>query len=442
MTRAAGAARATADRPRTLDRIGWSALRYRPFQLFLVAMFAANVGGFVYIAALGWFVLGLTGSAAAVGVAYAANGLPQLLLTIHAGVFTDRFGARAMVALGIGSAGIAMVLAAAIALMPAPPFELIVLAAALAGTGYSLGGPGSLSIVSELVPPEAMSSSVALNWLQLNVARVAGGVVGGLSLTLGSPAQAFAIAGLLNGLPALLVLALRLRPDSAARLAIPASSLLRPVVEAFGYARRHATLAVILLLAAAPGAIGLSYIFLLPTAAKELGIGADGLGTLIAASGVGGLIAGVGLESLQRRFRHGRVVFLGLGMAAVALVLFGFSPTPVVAYALLPFVGAGFAMYAAATGTLIQAMAPARLRGRLVGLFATLYWGLLPVGSIVGGAIAQATSGRIAVTVTGAAMAVAVGLAFIARPQIATLQVAPDGESLTGDLRGTGMEPV
>jgi predicted MFS family arabinose efflux permease len=341
-----------------------------------------------------------------------------------------------------GSAGLAMLLAAAIALMPVPPFELIVIAAALAGTGYSLGGPGSLSIVSELVPPDAMSSSVALNWLQLNVARVAGGVVGGLSLTLGSPAVAFAIAGLLNGLPAVLVLALRLRPDSAARLAIPASSLLRPVVEAFGYARRHATLAAILLLAAAPGTIGLSYIFLLPTAAKELGIGADGLGTLIAASGVGGLIAGVGLESLQRRFRHGRVVFFGLGMAAVALVLFGFPPTPVVAYALLPFVGAGFAMYAAATGTLIQAMAPARLRGRLVGLFATLYWGLLPVGSIVGGAIAQATSGRVAVTVTGAAMGVAVALALLARPQIATLQVAPDGESLTGDLRGTGMEAV
>jgi MFS family permease len=165
-------------------------------------MFAANVGGFIYIAALGWFVLTLTGSPAAVGVAYAANGIPQLLLTIHAGVFTDRVGARAMVALGIGCAGLAMILAAAVTLLPAPPLELIVLAAGLAGAGYAVAGPGSLSIVSELVPPAEMSSSVALNWLQLNVARIAGGVGGGLVLTLGSPAIALALAGILNGAPA------------------------------------------------------------------------------------------------------------------------------------------------------------------------------------------------------------------------------------------------
>jgi MFS family permease len=287
---------------RSIDRFGWSALRYRPFQLFLVAMFTANVGGFIYIAALGWFVLGLTGSAGAVGLAYAANGIPQLLLQIHAGVFTDRVGARTMVAIGIGSAGAAMVLGGVVAALPDPSFALIVVVAALAGTGYALGGPGSLSIVSELVPPDAMSSSVALNWLQLNVARVAGGVIAGAALALGSPSVALVVAGVLNAAPALLVLALRLRSDAGARTTVPASSLLRPVVEALAYTRRFPTLAVIVLLAAAPGAIGLAYIYLLPTAAAELGIGAEGLGNLIAATGVGGLIAGLFLESLQRRW--------------------------------------------------------------------------------------------------------------------------------------------
>ena len=77
---------------------------------------------------------------------------------------------------------------------------------------------------------------------------------------------------------------------------MPASSLLRPVVEALAYTRRFPTLAVIVLLAAAPGAIGLAYVYLLPTAAAELGIGAEGLGNLIAATGIGGLIAGLFLD--------------------------------------------------------------------------------------------------------------------------------------------------
>lgn len=403
-------------------------------------MLAANVGGFVYVAALGWYVLGLTGSAGAVGLAYAANGIPQLLLTMHAGVFTDRLGARRMLALGIGIAGLGMVSLGVLVMMPSAPFELILALAALCGAGYALAGPGSMSIVSELVPPDAMSSAVALNWLQQNGARMAGGLLGGLLLAVGSPGPAFIVAGAFNTAPALIVLALRLREGSATRLAMPASSLVRPVIEAFGYARRFPTFGVIVLLAAAPGAVGLSYIFLLPVAARELGIGADGLGSLIAATGLGGLIAGLGQERLQRRFGHGRAVFAGLGVASASMIAFGLAPNALVALVVLPFVGSGFAMYATATTTLIQALAPARLQGRMVGLFATLYWGLLPVGSVLGGAVAQAASGQVAVLVTGLALACAAIVALASRRQILTLQVSADGLSVTGTLAGTGIQ--
>jgi MFS family permease len=425
----------------SLDRFGWSALRHRPFQVFFLAMFASNAGGFIYVAALGWYVLGLTGSAAAVGLAYAANGLPQLLLTMHAGVFTDRLGARLMLAVGIGVAGLSMFAIALVTLVPAAPLELVLVAAALCGAGYTIGGPGSMSIVSELVPPDAMSSSVALNWLLMSVARIAGGLLGGLLLAISSSGVAFVVAGLLNALPALALITLKVRPGAATRLAVPASALLRPILEAFGYARRFPTLGVIVLLAAAPGAVGLSYIFLLPVAARELGIGADGLGTLIAASGLGGLVAGLGLESLQRRFGHGRAVAAGLAIASAALVGFGLAPGSVAAIVLLCLVGGGFAMYAAATSTLIQALTPARLRGRMIGLFATLYWGLLPVGSIIGGQIAQLSSGRTAVLVTGILLGLIGVAAFVCRPQILTLKVRRDGLSVTGNLDGTGAQP-
>src|SRR5206468_1398814 len=107
---------------------------------------------------------------------------------------------------------------------------------------------------------------------------------------------------------------------------------------------------------------------------------------------------------------------------------------------LLPFIGGGFAAYAAATSTLIQAIVPARLRGRMIGLFATLYWGLLPIGSLVGGALAQATSGRTAVFLIGVALGWITVLTLAARRSIVTLKVEADGMAVTGDLRGTGLE--
>ena len=74
-----------------------------------------------------------------------------------------------------------------------------------------------------------------------------------------------------------------------------------PILEAARYAISHPTLGVLILLAIAPGSIGLSYTWMLPVAAEELGIRAGGLGALVMVVGVGGLVAGVSLETIQRR---------------------------------------------------------------------------------------------------------------------------------------------
>ena len=64
-----------------LDRVGWTALEYGPFRFFLASMLCATSGNFVFNAALGWYVLEVTGSAAAVGLAFTVSGLPILLLS-------------------------------------------------------------------------------------------------------------------------------------------------------------------------------------------------------------------------------------------------------------------------------------------------------------------------------------------------------------------------
>ena len=197
---------------------------------------------------------------------------------------------------------------------------------------------------------------------------------------------------------------------------------------------------MLIVLSIAPGAIGLSYIFMLPVAAEELGIGAGGLGILMAASGIGGLIAGLSLESIQRRVGHGKALFGGMVGAAIGLTSFGIAPSVPLAIATLTIVGASFLTFAAANVTLIQALAPPRLRGRLVSLFATLYWGMMPIGALLVGLVAEATTARIAIALCGIGLIIAGAAAFIARPQIATLSVGRDGLTLRGDLRGSGAE--
>ncbi len=421
-----------------LDRVGWSALRFAPFRAYIGSMLLSTTGNFIFIAALGWYVVEVTGSAAAVGLSFTVFGISTLLFTAQAGVLTDRFGSRTMMTISVTGMGIAGLVIAALALVPHPPFPLVLLLAFLMGFAQTIGAPAALAIVSDLVPPPAMSSAVALNFLHMSIARIIGGLVGGLILATTSSAAAFAITGTLNLLPALVISRLPrpARPPTTQH----ASSIIDPLREAVAYGRRYPTLGVLLLLPMAAGLLGLSYIFMLPVAAEELGIGAGGLGTLLAASGVGGLIAGLFLERVQRRIGHGRAFVGGLLLASGSLVAFGLAPGIIVAAIALAVVGGSILTYASADVTLISALAPARLRGRLVGLFALVYWGMMPVGASLLGFIAEATSAQTAVLCGGLGLGLATIAALIVRPQIATLAVTRDGESFTGDLRGSGRE--
>lgn len=424
-----------------LDRVGWTALAYQPFRLFLGAMLASTTGNFVYYAALGWYVLEVTGSAAAVGFAFTMSGLPILVLTAHAGVLTDRLGARRMLLLSLIAMAIATIAQAALAVSGAPPYAVVVALALGLGIAQTIGAPASVAIVTELVPPNAVSSATVLNFLHMNVARIIGGLLGGLLLATTTSAVTFVAATVLFVLPVAIMARVRTTEANAPEDR-PRAALIGPLVEAFRYAISHPTVGVLIILSIVPGAIGLSYIFMLPVAAVELGIGAGGLGILMAAAGVGGLVAGVSLESIQRRIGHGRALFGGMIGAAIGLTAFGLVPGATLAIATLTIVGASFLTFASATVTLTQALAPPRLRGRLVSLFATLYWGMMPIGALIVGLVAEVTTARTAIALCGVGIAIATGAAFLLRPQIATLAVGRDGLTLSGDLRGSGAEPA
>jgi MFS family permease len=422
-----------------LDRVGWTAFEYAPFRFYIASMLCATSGIFLFNAALGWYVLQVTGSAAAVGAVYTVSGLPILLLMPQAGVLTDRFGSRAMLIANFIALAVVGVVMGVVALGSAPSYPILVALAVLFGLAETIGAPATMAIVNDLVPPSAVSSATALNFLHMNVARIIGGLLSGLILAVFTTALAFFIAAILFAVPVATLFLVRTRAAHL-RDEHPNAGFLGPLLEASRYAISHPTLGVLIVLAIAPGAIGLSYIFMLPVAAEELGIGAGGLGMLFVAVGIGGLVAGVSLETIQRRIGHGRALFCGVFGAAIGLTAFGLVPGAPLAIAVLPIVGASFLTFAAATLTLTQAISPARLRGRMVALFATLYWGMMPIGGIVVGIVAEQIGARSALALCGAGLAIAGAVALFVRPQIATLAVGRDGVTLSGDLRGSGAE--
>jgi hypothetical protein len=91
--------------------------------------------------------------------------------------------------------------------------------------------------------------------------------------------------------------------------------------------------------------------------------------------------------------------------------------------------GGGFAIYASSSLALIQALSSTEFRGRLTAVFALLYWGLMPLGALIGGALAEAIGAQPAMLITGAIVGLAGIVALILRPAIAA-------------VRATGEEPT
>ena len=414
-----------------LQRFGLHALAHGPFRRFFAANFFTNASWFVYNAAFGWLVLKLTGSPATVGFAYFVSGLPFLLLTLHAGLLTDRFGARPLIVWSFVLTGGFMFALGALALVPDAPLPLVIGLAFLSGCTQTLGGPAYIAIVNDLVPSTAVSSGVALTFLGFNIGRISGGLLGGLLVAVWPSGWALIAAAVLQAAPALAIW--RIRTPAPEGRPAGGGALFRPLLEAAQYGLRSSSLGVVLPLAVAPGMLGLSYSYLLPVAAEEFAVGAEGLGIFLAVTGVGGLVAGLVAEGVMRVVGHGSMVFVGLAMAALGMVVFGLAPVPGVAAASMAFVGAGLLIFGASSLSVVQALSPPSLRGRLTSLFTFLYWGMMPVGGLLGGAVAEFTSARFAMTAFGLSILVAGLLAFVARRSLARVRIDGQGGRV-GDL--------
>ncbi|MBV8074898.1 MAG: MFS transporter, partial [Planctomycetaceae bacterium] len=131
--------------------------------------------------------------------------------------------------------------------------------------------------------------------------------------------------------------------------------------------------------------------------------GAKELGLLMGASGLGALLGALVLAS--RRGVRGLGSWVARASAAfgVSLIAFSLSRRFWLSGALLVPVGFAMMVEMAASNTLIQAMVPDRLRGRVMAVYSMMFMGMAPFGALLAGALAQRVGAPWTVASGGAA---------------------------------------
>ena len=136
----------------------------------------------------------------------------------------------------------------------------------------------------------------------------------------------------------------------------------------------------------------------------------------MAANGVGALAGALLTAALNRVPRKGLLLFGSATVFTVALGAFALTTSLTLAFVLLAVVGGGMTLYMGATNSVIQNLAPDEVRGRVMSVWSMIGAGVMPLGSLLLGALASATGQITLVVAGGAAVAllatVGVGIAY------------------------------
>jgi len=192
----------------------------------------------------------------------------------------------------------------------------------------------------------------------------------------------------------------------------PEGSVLSNAVEGFRFVARTAPVRALLMLLGLVSLMGMPYAVLMPIFADRiLGGGVGGLGLLMGASGVGALAGALSLAARQGLRGLGRWVALSSAGFGAALILFSQSRTFWLSALLLVPVGFAFMIQMASSNTLVQAMAPDHLRGRVMAVYSMVFMGMAPFGALLAGTLANRV-GAPTTLVIGGTVCIAGAVAF------------------------------
>jgi MFS family permease len=366
----------------------FSAFRHRNYRLWFMGQLVSLVGTWMQNTAQGFLVFELTRSPAYLGYVGFAAGVPSWLFMLYGGVIADRVSRRKLLLLTqAGMMLLAFILAALTFSGRVQAWHIVVLALAL-GVANAFDAPARQAFVVEMVDREDLTNAIALNSSMFNLATVVGPAVSGLVYAWLGPAWCFT----LNGLSFIAVMvALSLMQLTGQVAPRRPTAALDDLKEGLSYVLSTPVIRSLILVAAIISLFGFSFMTLVPAwAVKILAGDATTNGWLLTARGIGALSGALMIASLGRFNRKGQLLLLGMFIFPVMLLVF--SGVRWLPLSLLTMVGTGwgFMVLFNMENTLIQTLVPDQLRGRIVSIYTLSFFGLMPLGALLTGWVAEA----------------------------------------------------
>lgn len=376
---------------RSLPNINWgqtfAAFKHRNYRLWFMGQLVSLVGTWMQTTAQGYLVFQLTHSPLYLGYVGFAAGAPSWLFMLYGGVIADRMSRRKLLLIAQSTMMVLAFIQAGLTFAGLiQPWHIIVLALGL-GIANAFDAPARQAFTVEMVGREDLTNAIALNSSMFNLATVVGPAVAGLTYAWVGPAWCFTLNGLSFIAVITALLMMRLKPMLTKKRTTAALDDLK---EGLRYTASHVAIRTLVSIAAVVSLFGLAFMTLMPAwATTVLGGDASTNGLLLAARGVGAVTGALMIAALGQFNGRGKLLTVGSFVFPLMMLIFAEVRWLPLSLLMLAGTGWGFMVLFNLANTLLQTLVPDDLRGRVVSIYTLGFFGLMPLGALLAGWVAE-----------------------------------------------------
>ncbi len=351
--------------------------KHRNFRILYPASTASNIGTWAQRVAQDWLVLQLTGSGTYVGLVVGLQFLPALLLSMQGGKLADRFNKRRTLIICNISGGLSAAILGTLVVTEQVKLWHVFFFAFTLGTASAIDAPVRQSFTAEIVGKADLPNAVSLNSANFNLARLIGPGLSGLLIAAFGTGPSF----LLNAVSYLFIITALLFLRERDMFIENKPNLNAKISEAFRYVKARPDIYAVMITVFFTATFGLNFmLFNTLMTTKVFGKGAAAYGALGSILAIGSLTGALISARLEKK-RHPSYVMQGSALFGVIVVIESFAPTFTVYACLLPIGGCIALLTLVSANSMVQVRTDPAIRGRVMGIYLTIFMGGTPLGS-------------------------------------------------------------
>jgi MFS family permease len=371
--------------------------KHRNFKILFSANFLSNIGTWAQGVAQAWLILELTDSGTYLGIVTSLQFAPILFFSISGGKIADKFNKRKVLMLTNLTAGISALSVATLVFTENIKIWHVMFFAFMLGMGNAIDAPVRQSFNVEVVGKQDLPNAVGLNSTNFNVGRLIGPGLSGLLIA----AYGTGVSFLLNGISYLFVILALISIRENELFIEPKKSSSTKIREAMSYVAARPDILAVMITVFFATSFGLNFnIFNTMMATQVFDKGAAEYGALGSILAVGSLTGAIISARLEKK-RGPRFVMVGSIIFSAVLIVSAFAPTYLVYSILLPIIGCVALLTLIGANTMVQLRTDSQIRGRVMGIYITVFLGGTPIVSPFIGLMTQEIGTRPTVAFCG-----------------------------------------